>query len=335
MTRFGIIGTGRISDWVLKGALQDPRFKATAVCSRSAASARAFIDKHPEAFDADALVFDSVEEMARCGSVDAIYIGTPNSTHHDYAVTALKAGKHVLCEKPIACNAAEFEDMAAWSRKSGKALMEAMISTLNPNFVAAREMVGEIGRVRHYNSSFCQYSSKYEALKQGIVSNSFDPRMGGGALADIGIYTTYPVISLFGRPKSVKSNLVRFDTAAGPTDVQGTVELGYDGMTAVLSFSKVVDSHLPTEICGEDGNILLDAIHICRKLSHAPHQAPSSGRGKAAGQTVVREGLDHDEYYYEFREFIDVVESGRIESGTNSHEVSLINRQVMDAILAQ
>ena len=333
MVRFGIIGTGRISDWILKGAVQDPRFRAVAVCSRSADSARAFISRHPEAFGPDALVFTSVGQMAACPDIDAVYIGTPNSTHCAYALSALEGGKHVLCEKPLACNAAEVRSMTEASRRSGKCLMEAMISTLNPNFRAARAKIADLGHIWHYSSSFCQFSSKYDALKSGVVSNSFNPQMGGGALADIGVYTTFPAVALFGRPESVKSNLIKYPTEFGPTDVQGTVELGYPGMTAVLSFSKVVDSQLPTEICGEEGNISLDAVHICRKALFTPHQAPSSGRGPAALPAVIREGLEKDEYFYEFQEFIDVVEAGGIESEINSHEVSLVNREIMDDVI--
>lgn len=331
-TRFCIVGTGRISDWVLKGAVQDGRFKAVAVCSRSEDSARAFIARHPEAFGPDVQVFTSMEQVAQSPDIDAVYIGTPNSTHCPYTIAALEGGKHVLCEKPLACNSEEVGRMVDAARRNGRCLMEAMISTLNPNFRKAAELVGQIGPVRHCNVSYCQYSSKYDALKRGEVSNSFNPRMGGGALADIGIYTTYPVLALFGRPQSVKSNLVRIPTAFGDTDVQGTVEFSYPSMTAVLSFSKVVDSHLATEICGEGGSILLDAIHICRKLSLVPHAAPSSGRGAAAQPVVVAEGLPKDEYYYEFKEFMDVLESGRTESDVNSLELSSLNREIMDLI---
>ena len=332
--RFGIIGTGRISEWVLRGALQDTRFKPVAVCSRKEETARSFIERHPEYFPSGTKIFTSVGEMVEDPSVDAVYIGTPNNTHYAYTLEALRAGKHVLCEKPAACNAEELKEMIEESRKSGRCFMEAMVSTLNPNFRAARALLDRIGPVRHYNSSFCQYSSKYEALKSGRVSNSFNPLMGGGALADVGIYTTYPAVALFGWPQSINSNLLKFSTEFGDTDVQGTVELGYPGMTAVLSFSKVVDSHSPTEICGEGGNILLDGIHICRKVEYAPHSAPSSGRGPSSGHEVLCEGLPEDEYYYEFKEFIDVCLAGGIESAINSHEVSLLNRQLMDEILA-
>lgn len=329
---FGIIGTGRISDWILKGAVRDSRFRAVAVCSRKEESARSFIERHPEAFISGAKAYASIEEMLVDPLVEAVYIGTPNSTHHGYAMAAMEAGKHVLCEKPAACNASELSEMIAKSREKGCCFMEAMVSTLNPNFRIARELMEKIGPVWHYNSSFCQYSSKYEALREGIVPNSFNPRMGGGALADVGIYTTYPAVALFGRPQSVKSNLVRFATEFGDTDVHGTVELAYPGMTAVLSFSKVVDSHSPTEICGEGGNILLDEIHICRRVEYAPHAAPASGRGPASEHELVCKGLPEDEYYYEFKEFMDVCEAGGIESAVNSHEVSLINRELMDDI---
>lgn len=332
IVRFGIVGTGRISSWVLKGALQEPRFRATAVCSRSKESAAAFIAAHPEAFSPDAGIFTSFEEMAGWDGIDAVYIGTPNSTHCDYTLAALSAGKHVLCEKPLACSAEEVRRMIEASRRSGKVLMEAMISTLNPNFRKAVELLPELGTIRHYNSSYCQYSTKYDALKKGEVSNSFNPRMGGGSLADIGIYTTFAAVALFGRPEKINSNLIYFPTEYGLTDIQGTMELSYPGMTAVLSFSKAVDSSLPTEICGEKGNILLDAVHICRRVQFIPHSEPTSGRSAQEGPREICSGLDRDEYYYEFKEFIDTVESGRIESLVNTHATSLLNRELMDSV---
>ncbi len=332
IVRFGIVGTGRISDWVLKGALQDPRFKATAVCSRSKETAAAFIAAHPEAFSPDARIFTSVGEMAGWDGVDAVYVGTPNSTHCDYTLAALSAGKHVLCEKPLACSAEEVRRMIEASRHSGKVLMEAMISTLNPNFRKVVELLPELGTIRHYNSSYCQYSTKYDALKKGAVSNSFNPRMGGGALADIGIYTTFAAVALFGKPEKVDSNLICLPTEFGDTDIQGTMELSYPGMTAVLSFSKAVDSSLPTEICGENGNLILDAVHICRNVLLAPHSAPASGRAAQEPAKEICHGLDRDEYYYEFKEFIDTIEDGRIESTINTHGISLTNRELMDSV---
>ena len=332
MIRFGIVGTGRISEWVLKGAIQDQRFKATAVCSRSEDAAAAFIAKHPEVFTEDTAIFTSIEELAKSDKVDAVYIGTPNKTHCDYTVTCLSHGKHVLCEKPLGCDEQEVKNMIDASRKNGVALMEAMISTLNPNFKAARARLEEIGDVRQVFASYCQYSTKYDALKQGIVANSFNPQMGGGALEDIGVYTTFPTIALFGEPLEITSKVTTIPEECGNVNLQGMTILQYEGMIASLAYSKAVDAHTVTEICGEKGNIILDNIHNCKKAEFMPHSTPSAGRGPAAGRELLREGLEMDDYFYEFEEFINVIESGKIESEINTHEVSLVNRRLMDKI---
>ena len=330
MLRFGVIGTGRISDWVLKGAAQDPRIKVTAVCSRTEAAAEAFIIRNPLA--EGARIYTSVEEMAADPDVDAVYIGTPNQTHCQYTLAALKAGKHVLCEKPLALNAAEGRRMVEAARQSGCLLMEAMVSTLNPNFRAAAARLDEIAPVRLYSSYFCQYSSKYDALKRGEVATSFKPGTAG-ALRDVGVYTLYPIVSLFGRPLKVRADLQTVTTDEGVSDVQGTATLVYEDMDAVLVWSKTYDSFQPTEIAGEKGNLILDEIHIARKAEIIPHAAPSSGQGPKPGRVLISEGLPYNEYYYEFKEFADLTEKGLKESSSNSLQTSLEVLEIMDEIL--
>lgn len=330
MVRFGIIGTGRISDWVLKGAAQDSRVKVTAVCSRTVEAAEAFVLRNPMA--AGAKIYTSVEEMVSDPQVDAVYIGTPNQTHREYTITSLKAGKHVLCEKPLALNAAEGRQMVAAATQSGCLLMEAMVSTLNPNFIAVSSRIAEISPVRQYSSYFCQYSSKFEALKRGEVGTAFKPGTAG-ALRDVGVYTLYPMVALFGKPSTVKGHLGTFETPEGKTDVYGTACLEYDGMDATLTWSKTFDSFQPTEIAGENGNLILDEIHIARKAEIVPHAAPTSGLGPKPGRTVICEGLPYNEYYYEFKEFADLIEQGKKESVHNSLATSLAVLEIMDELL--
>lgn len=330
MIRFGIIGTGRISDWVLAGAAQDPRIRVTAVCSRSAANAEAFIRRHPIA--KGAVIYTSVDEIASDPEVDAVYIGTPNQTHCGYALACLEAGKHVLCEKPLAVNASEGRMMFDAARKNGCLLMEAMISTLNPNFRNVAVRIGEIAPVRHYSSFFCQYSSKYEALKKGVAASSFHP-LYAGALRDVGIYTLYPMVSLFGKPDDVHAEVTTFPTPDGPVDVHGTLSCRYEGMTATLNYSKICDSFIPTEIAGENGNLLLDEVHIARRAQMIPHGVPSSGQGPKAEGETLSEGLPCNEYYYEFKEFADVLEDGRIESEINSSATSQAVLEIIDDVL--
>ena len=330
MIRFGIVGTGRISDWVLKGAAQDPRIKVTAVCSRTVEAAEAFVQRNPLAEGAK--IYTSVEAMAADPQVDAVYIGTPNQTHCEYTIAALNAGKHVLCEKPLAINAAEGRKMVEAAQKSGCLLMEAMISTLNPNFRAVAERLDEIAPIHHYSSHFCQYSSKYEALKKGVVATAFQPATAG-ALRDVGVYTLYPLVALFGRPLSVKSKLSKVSTPEGEADVYGTAHLAYEDMDATLTWSKAYDSFQPTEIAGENGNLILDEIHIARKAEIVPHAAPTSGQGPKPGRTVINEGLPFNEYYYEFKEFADLLEAGLTESKSNSLDTSIAVLEIMDTIL--
>ena len=331
MVRFGIVGTGRISDWVMKGAQQDSRIKVTAVCSRSVESAEAFVKRHPLAEGAK--IYTAVEDMAADPEVDAIYIGTPNQTHCEYTLKCLDAGKHVLCEKPLAINAEEGRRMAAKARGKGLLLMEAMVSTLNPNFVEAASHIVEIAPVRQYSSYFCQYSSKYEALKQGEVATAFKPGTAG-ALRDVGVYTLFPLVSLFGRPSEVRGELRTIETSEGASDVCGTAYIKYDEMDATLTWSKTYDSFQPTEIAGEKGNLILDEIHIARRAEIIPHATPTSGQGPKPGRTLISEGLPFNEYYYEFKEFADLIENGQTESAANSLETSVIVLEIIDQIFA-
>jgi len=81
--------------------------------------------------------------------------------------------------------------------------MEALKTTFLPNFIAIKDNLHKIGRIRRVINIFCQYSSRYDAYKQGNLPNIFNPTFSTGSLMDIGIYCVYPVICLFGKPKEV------------------------------------------------------------------------------------------------------------------------------------
>ena len=96
-------------------------------------------------------------------------------------------------------------------------------------------------------------------------------------------------------------------------------------------YSKISDSYLPTEIAGEEGNIILDKIHVCKSLKFMPHAQPSSGRGT---QLIVENHTvedDNDTYYHEFKEFIDCVQRGE-ESNINSPDRSIIVMKILDQV---
>lgn len=325
--RFGVVGTNNITDWVIEGGRQDERFELTAVCSRTQERADEFAAKHGIPH-----IFTSLEEMAASNVVDAIYIATPNYLHAEQSILCMNHGKHVLCEKPFASNADEVRRMIEAAKRNNVTLMEAMISTLNPNFITAREKMNDIGTIRRYFACYCQYSSRYDKFKEGIVLNAFKPELSNGAVMDIGIYTIYPMVALFGKPKSVAAQGVILSSGA---DGQGAVNFEYEGMNATVLYSKIANSFLPTEIEGEEGNIMLDHIHIAGKVDFIPRVPAGQGKSQKDMRVSIGNPLEHSEYYYEIKEFIDLVNEGRQESSVNTWDTSLTTIEIIDEIRRQ
>ena len=326
--RFGVVGTNFITDWVIAGARQDPRFELVAVCSRSQERAEEFAAKHGIPYK-----FTSLEEMASSPVVDAVYIASPNFKHAEQSILCMSHGKHVLCEKPLASNAAEARRMIAASEKYNVTLMEAMKSTLNPNFLKLMRNVERVGKVRRYFSSYCQYSSRYDRLKAGELPNAFNPACSNGALMDIGVYTIYPMVVLFGRPQEVFASGTLLSSG---TDGQGSVTFLYDGMEANVIYSKIADSHLPSEIQGEEGTIVMNHISRLKQVTFIPRMSQAvGGQGEQPEAEDWSQSADKDRYYYEVAEFIDLVLSGRRESAVNTHCCSLMTMELMDEVRRQ
>ena len=325
--RFGVIGTNNISDWVIAGGRQDERFELVAVCSRTQERADEFAAKHNIPH-----TFTSLEEMASSPLIDAVYIATPNYVHAEQSILCMNHGKHVLCEKPFASNAREVKQMIEAAQRNHVTLMEAMISTLNPNFIIAKEKLKDLGTIRRYFASYCQYSSRYDKFKEGIILNAFKPELSNGAVMDIGIYTIYPMVALFGKPQKIEAQGIVLHTGA---DGQGAVNFQYDGMNATVLYSKIANSALPTEIEGEAGNLLLDKIHITKQVDFIPRQVTAQGKEQENHCQSIGVPLDKSEYYYEMAEFMNLIEEGKQESTLNSWENSLTTLEIIDEIRRQ
>lgn len=327
--RFGVVGTNFITDWMLAGAVQDSRFELAAVCSRTKERAEAFAARYNIPH-----IFTSLAEMAESDAIDAVYIATPNFRHADQSILCMSKGKHVLCEKPLASNAAEVRLMAEAAEKYGVTLMEAMKSTLTPNFRKLAENIGKAGKIRRYSSTYCQYSSRYDSFKSGNRVNTFDPACSNGSVMDIGVYTIYPMVVLFGTPDRIRASATLLSSG---TDGQGSVIFGYaDGMEASVAYSKISDSYLPSEIQGEDGTIIIDHISRMKHLSFIPRV--TSGDADRRGETHQEDWTvpsDKDVYYHEVSEFISLVLAGKRESETNSLRNSLLTMEIVDEIRRQ
>jgi xylose dehydrogenase (NAD/NADP) len=177
--RWGILGTGNIARQFSAGVNASKRGRLTAVASRSADSAAAFAKAHsvPRSYG-------SYARLLTDDDVDAVYVSLPNSLHHEWTVLALQAGKHVLCEKPLASNAAESEQMFDEAERAGRLLMEAFMYRCHGQTLAVLEAVrrGAIGQLKLIRTSFCYRTTR-------IAENiRFRPELAGGALMDVGCY---------------------------------------------------------------------------------------------------------------------------------------------------
>lgn len=316
--KFGIVGTNFITDWVIEAARLDPRFELSAICSRTQEKANEFAAKHSIPH-----TFTSLEEMANSELIDAVYIASPNFLHARQSILFMEHGKHVLCEKPFASNSREAKAMIDAAKKNDVVLMEAMKPTLTPNFRLIKENIENLGTLRRYFACYCQYSSRYDKLKEGIVLNAFKPELSNGAVMDLGVYAIYPMVVLFGRPNKISATGMKLSTGA---DGQGAINFDYDGMSATVLYSKIADSNLPTEIQGEKGTLTADRINTISKVDI---------KYRNGERVCLANGIEGNEYFYEVAEFIDLIEQGESESAINSHENSLITMEIIDEIRAQ
>jgi predicted dehydrogenase len=195
--RWSVVGTGGIGRRTVGDLRLVDTAEVTAVASRRQDAADAFAAEWdiPHAFG-------EYDELCASSDVDAVYIGTPHSTHFAYAKKALTAGKHVLCEKPLTMTAEEAEELDRIASRNNVFLMEAMWMKFTPAMRHAVEAIksGVIGDPR-----FLQAGLGFPVPPDG-PRRYWDPELGGGALYDMGIYTVTLAQMIFGPVEQVTAS---------------------------------------------------------------------------------------------------------------------------------
>ena len=316
--RFGIIGTNWITESFIQAASMVEEFTLAAVYSRSEEKAAAFAQK----YNAEQ-IFTSLTEMAESDKIDAVYIASPNSLHAEQSILFLNNKKHVLTEKAFASNVKQAQAMVKAAKENNVLLMEALKTTMLPNFKVIKENLHKIGKVRRAFASYCQYSSRYDAYKEGNILNAFKPEFSNGALMDIGVYCIYPMVALFGKPESVKASSYMLDSGV---DGEGSIIMSYAEMDIVLMYSKITNSLIPSEIQGENGNILIDQMNTPQKIEIAYRN------GEKVDVSIQQK---EETMYYEAKEFIDTILAGKSESAINSLDLSVAVIEIMDEVRRQ
>ena len=194
----------------------------------------------------------SYEALLADPTVDAVYIPLPNHLHAPWAIAAAEAGKHVLCEKPLAMTAADAQRMVEVADRAGVRLMEAFMYRLHPSWVAVRELVesGRIGRLTAVQSWFSFYNDDPANIRNVLAA-------GGGALYDIGCYGVNLSRMLFGgEPTRVEGFVVR-DPVSG-TDVVSSGILAFGDGLASFTCSTRVEDDQRVDIYGSTGRISIE-----------------------------------------------------------------------------
>jgi xylose dehydrogenase (NAD/NADP) len=241
MTRFGLLSTADINSAILAGAAASDLVEVVAVASRDAARAETYARERgiPVAHGSyDALLADP--------HVDAVYVSLPNSLHVEWAIRALEAGKHVLCEKPMSDDPAQVEAVFDVAERQGLVCMEALMWRHHPQTLRLAELVreGAVGEVRLIRAAFSHplYDQPDHVRTR--------PELAGGSLMDLGCYCVSALRLLGGEPESVAAHRVLGSTGVDerltatlelPGQVLGLLDSGFD--LVMRSELEVLGSH--------------------------------------------------------------------------------------------
>lgn len=297
MIKLAIIGTNWISKQFVEAAIATEDYQLTAVYSRQLEQAQRF----GTPFQA-ARFYDDLQQLASDPHVDAVYIASPNVLHAEQAIQMMSAGKHVICEKPIASHYQLAQKMFQVAEQNNVVLFEAFTAAYTPNFQVVKEQLASIAPVRNALISYCQYSSRYQKYLDGENPNTFNPQFSNGSIMDIGFYCIASAVALFGEPKSVQASAQLLPSGV---DGAGSVILGYEGFVVTVLHSKISQSFIPSEIQGEKGSLLIPMISVGQGVEKKTLD------GKAQDLTVKQ--VDNH-MFYEAQAFAKQVAEGKMDS---------------------
>lgn len=316
MLGWGIVGTGDISSRLVQDLSAVPGARVRGAWGRADDRVRAFADAHGILF-----ATTSLAELLDRPDIDVVYIATPAHTHADIAIEALRAGRHVLIEKPVATSAADAERVYAEAVAASRFAMEAMWMRFNPLHVdlLARIDDGLLGEVSSIRASF---GTPFQARGRILT-----PADGGSILRDRGIYPITLAQWLLGPPTEITA----VGSFAQDVDVEGHATLEWSDAFAQLAWSGVRFLDLSATVAGERGWLVLDAMFWAgtRARIHA---------GSAERIFVAPERVEHPREGNGYRPMIagvmQAIAEGRLEHPWHTHADSIAITRTMDAVLA-
>src|ERR1700722_11858010 len=311
--RFGILGAARIApDALIKAAQNVPDAEVVAVAARDSKRAREFA-----ATNNIPRVIATYDDLVNDPELDAIYNPLPNSLHCEWTIAALRAGKHVLCEKPLASNAAEAERMSKAADESGKILGEAFHYRYHPLADRVRALIsgGTLGRLVHVEGNF--------SVPIPETNIRFDWSLAGGATMDLGCYPLHMIRYFSGLMPRVVS--ARAETGPKNIDIAMDVDLELaGGVTAKMTCAMKKDSPLRASFMARGE---LGELRVTNPI--APHRGHQLIVKTGAGEKTETVPGDTT-FTHQLRAFIKAVR-GEAKFPTDGSE-GIINMRVIDDV---
>lgn len=249
--------------------------------------------------------------------IDTVYVALPNFMHYEYAKKALESGKHVILEKPATTNSRELKELITLSNKKELFLMEAMNIHHLPAYLDLKKQINNIGDIKIVIFNYSQYSSRYDAFKNGITLPVFDPHKAGGALMDLNVYNIHALVGLFGKPDEIiyKANVEK------GIDTSGMLMMDYGNFIAVTIGAKDCKAPVVSTIQGDLGFFRLD-IPVNQLVSYE--------FSLNKGETKKVEFENKHRLIYEFINFKKMVEESNFDERDRLLNISLTVSEIID-----
>ncbi len=269
-------------------------------------------------------VYSCYDELLTDDAIEVLYIASPNHLHYDMCKKALKKGKHVICEKPFTSNYNEMKELAKLSKRKNLMLIEAVSTHYLPNVLKIKELLPSLGNIKIVNTNYSQYSSRYNAFKEGTILPTFDYTKSGGALMDLNIYNINLMVALFGAPLKVgyQANIEK------GIDTSGILTLDYDSFKAVCIGAKDCKAPIISCIQGDKGCIIIKSpANVVNGYQIMMNQT----NGKQVDfldDHIYDFNQKKHRMYYEFVKFADVFEKKDMEFVNKMLDISLITMDI-------
>lgn len=317
--KWGILGTANIARWAtIPGIKLARNAELYAIAGRSLEKAKSFADEY--GFQK---YYGSYDELLQDSEVQAIYIPLPNNLHKEWVIKALKAKKHVLCEKPLALNALEAEEMFAAAKENGVNLMEAYAYLHSPYVQSLKDDIksGIIGEVNFIDTAFVTqgYKEDFRLYKE----------FGGGAFYDLGCYCTTMILSMIDSDVESVKACAEFSDQGVDNITTGFVRFK-NGARAAFNVGMIL---------GENTNSRFDRLYIHGSKGNIRSEVEYNQAGKLSYKIFTEKGITERKIEVPQNYSLEIEQLGRCILNSElpfvSSDFSIKNAKFMDAVLKE